>query len=175
MWPEAPKSPDPDHMGHLEGKNKCPWNVMKTQKTLSLRLSLHSSVGGGHQRRHLRGMAWVPLPLCGWVTFTRHCHKADQGARRPLGRGRREGHGGVRPHPRCDLKQGRSSLHRRTLQRESGVIFFVQGTLSIANFQTSLGYSSSQAVHLRRALTLPTGHISGPRPRAKSVCQFQEP
>lgn len=51
MWPEAPKSPDPDHMGHLEGKNKCPWNVIKTQKTLSLRLSLHSSVGGDHQRR----------------------------------------------------------------------------------------------------------------------------
>jgi len=34
MWPNAPKSPDPDHMGHLEGKNKCPWNVIKTQKTV---------------------------------------------------------------------------------------------------------------------------------------------
>lgn len=163
-------------MGHLEGKHECPWNVIKTQKILCLRLSLHSSVGGGHQRR-LICEAWqrVPLPLCRWVAFTRYCHKADQGARCPLGRGRREGHGGARPHPRCGLKQVRSSLHRRTLQRESGVTFFIQGTLSITNFQTSLRYSSSQSLHLRRVLTLPIGHISGPRPRAKSMCHFQEP
>lgn len=58
MWPKALKSPDPDHMGHLEGKNKCPWNVIKTQKTLRLRLSLHPSAGGGPPKKtHLRGMA----------------------------------------------------------------------------------------------------------------------
>ena len=51
MWPKALKSPDPDHMGHLKGKNKCPWNVIKTQKTLRLRLSLHPSVGGGPPKK----------------------------------------------------------------------------------------------------------------------------
>ena len=143
-----------------------------TENTLSAAVAALKCWWGPPKKTRLRGMARVPLPLCGWVTFTRHCHKADQGARRPLRRGRREGHGGARPHPRCGLKQVRSSLHRKTFQRESGVIFFIQGTLSVTNFQTSLGYSSSQALHLRRALTLPIGHVSGPRPRAKSMYHF---
>lgn len=55
-----------------------------------------------------------------------HCHKADQGARCPPGRGRREEQEGARPHLCGGLKQVRSSLHSRTSggKRELGSDFF---------------------------------------------------
>lgn len=40
--PKAAASPAPDHTGHVDGKNKRPWDLIKTQKTHRLQLSLQT-------------------------------------------------------------------------------------------------------------------------------------
>lgn len=65
MCLQAPKSPaDPDHMGHLEGKHECPWNVIKTQKnTLSAAVAHQVLVGATKEDSFVRRGTGAFAPL----------------------------------------------------------------------------------------------------------------
>lgn len=51
--PTAAMSPAPDHTGHSVGKSKCPWDLIKAQKTHDLRLSLQPLSRGRPPREPL--------------------------------------------------------------------------------------------------------------------------
>lgn len=83
--------------------------------------------------------------------------------------------GKARPHPRCAPKQVRSSLHRRTLRVESGRTFSHTRNTFHHQLPNKFALQLFSLSISEGRLTLPIGHASGPRPRAKSMCHFQEP